>query len=61
MKSLYDQQQSASFNQQMKDPHEIDIDDLEDSAHLEDGQNNISQECPIDSCSFLDYGIGPLY
>ena len=61
MKSLYDQQQSASFNQQIKDPHEIDIDDLEDSAHVEDGQDYISQERLTDSYSFLDYGIGPLY
>ena len=61
MKSLYDQQQSASCYQQIKDPHEIDIDDLEDSVHVEDGQDKISQECEIGSYSFLDYGIGPLY
>ena len=61
LKSLYDQQQSAACNQQIKDPHEIDIDDLEEAAN-EAVEGNLSSEEPtIESPSFLDYGIGPLY
>lgn len=61
LKSLNDQQQSAACNQQIKDPHEIDIDDVEESANEAVGENFSSQEPTIESPSFLDYGIGPLY
>lgn len=61
LKSLYDQQQSAACNQQIKDPHEIDIDDLEEAANEAIEGNLSSQEPTIESPSFLDYGIGPLY
>lgn len=61
LKSLYDQQQSAACSQQIKDPHEIDIDDLQEAASELIEENLSSQEPAIASPSFLDYGIGPLY
>jgi Domain of unknown function (DUF3883) len=61
LKSLYDQQQIAACNQQIKDPHEIDIDDLQEAANEAVRENLSAQEPAVAAPSFLDYGIGPLY